>query len=217
MSIKGRIRILHRKLSPWVLPFLLLSAVTGLTYRTGRTWFAMSKETGGKILHLHSGEWLGENGSVFYILVIGTALALLVLSGFWMWFTSPTPKAPVRKWHRLIAMVLALPLLLTAVTGIAYQTGSKWLHFSEDRLELLLSLHEGSWLGPTARPFYILILGTGLIALCLTALRMLIRKKTHRTSPLIAHSLQPLKNRTAPKSSEPAQATTATPKSDSTP
>lgn len=176
MSIKARIRILHRKLSPWVLPFLLFSAITGLIYRIGRAWFAMSKDTGGKILHLHAGDWLGENGSVLYLLVIGTSLAILVLSGFWMWFTSPTPKAPARKWHRLFAMILALPLLLSAVTGVAYQMGSKWFHFGEDRLKLLLSLHQGSWLGLATRPFYILILGTGLIALCLTGIRMLIRK-----------------------------------------
>lgn len=54
--------------------------------------------------------------------------------------------------------------------------GSKWFHFGEDRLKLLLSLHQGSWLGLATRPFYILILGTGLIALCLTGIRMLIRK-----------------------------------------
>lgn len=176
MSAKARLRILHRKLSPWMFPFLIFSAITGLMYRVGRAWFAMSKETGGNILQLHAGEWLGVNGSVLYLFIIGTSLGLLVLSGFWMWFTSPTPKAPVRKYHRLLAIVLALPLLLTAVTGVVYQAGSKWFHFGEDRLKLLLSLHQGSWLGAAARPYYVIILGTGLIALCLTGLRMLIRK-----------------------------------------
>ena len=68
MSIKAKLRIFHRKIAPWVLPLLLLSAATGLVYRIGRAWFGMSKETGGKVLHLHSGEWLGDNGSVIYLL-----------------------------------------------------------------------------------------------------------------------------------------------------
>lgn len=178
MSIKTRFRILHRKLSPWVLPLLLLTAITGLIYRIGRTWFAMTKDTGGKILHIHAGDWLGTNGAVMYTFATATALMLLILSGYWMWFTSPTPKAPARKWHRILAIALSLPLILTAVTSLAHQVGSKWFQFSPERLKLLLSLHQGSWLGPTARPFYILILGLGIIALSITGLRMLIPKNS---------------------------------------
>ena len=33
MSIKARLRILHRKISPWVLPLLLFIAGTGLYFR----------------------------------------------------------------------------------------------------------------------------------------------------------------------------------------
>jgi hypothetical protein len=60
MTLKSRLRILHRQLSPWILPLLLFSAITGLVYRIGRAWFAMSKETGNSILKLHAGEWLGS-------------------------------------------------------------------------------------------------------------------------------------------------------------
>jgi len=177
MSLQARLRILHRQLSPWVLPLLLLSAITGLIYRIGRAWFSMSKETGEKILHLHVGEWLGEHGSVIYVLITGSALLFLIFSGLWMWFTSKNSKAPVRKFHRALAVAFALPLILSAITGIAYQIGSTWFDFGEDRLKLLLSLHQGSWLGPDLRPFYILFLAAGLIALCLTGFRMLLRPK----------------------------------------
>ncbi|MEY3894844.1 MAG: hypothetical protein RLZZ214_363 [Verrucomicrobiota bacterium] len=175
--MKARLRILHRKLSPWVLPFLLLSAVSGLVYRLGRAWFGMSKEMGGKILHLHAGEWLGVNGSVVYLFILGGALLFLIVSGLWMACTSKTPKVALRKSHRLLAVAFSLPLVVTAVTGMAYQAGGKWFHADEATLKLLLSLHQGSWLGPTLRPFYILLLASGLIALCLTGLRMLLRKK----------------------------------------
>ena len=187
MSLKARLRILHRQLSPWVLPLLLFSAITGLIYRIGRAWFGMSKETGGKILQLHAGEWLGVNGSVIYLFVIGSALLFLIFSGLWMWFSSKSPKVPVRKFHRGIAVVFSLPLILSAITGIAYQTGSKWFPVGEGSQKLLLSLHQGSWLGPTLRPFYILLLGTGLISLCLTGFRMAFRRKPANPSILPHH------------------------------
>jgi uncharacterized iron-regulated membrane protein len=178
MSLKARLRILHRQLSPWVLPLLLFSAITGLVYRIGRAWFAMSKETGAKILHLHAGEWLGVHGSVIYVLLIGSALLFLLFSGLWMWFTSKSATAPVRKLHRVLAVVFALPLILSAVTGIAYQAGGTWFHVGEGNLKVLLSLHQGSWLGPTLRPFYILLLAAGVVALCITGFRMLFRRKS---------------------------------------
>jgi uncharacterized iron-regulated membrane protein len=160
-----------------VLPLLLFSAITGLIYRIGRAWFAMSKETGAKVLHLHAGEWLGVHGSVLYVILVGSALLFLVCSGLWMWLTSKSSKAPERKLHRVLAVVLALPLILSAVTGIAYQVGEKWFHVGQGGLKVLLSLHQGSWLGPTLRPFYILLLGVGLIGLCLTGFQMLFRRK----------------------------------------
>ena len=188
MSLKAKLRIVHRRLSPWVLPLLLLSAITGLVYRIGRAWFAMSKETGAKILHLHAGEWLGVHGSVLYVLLIGSTLLFLVFSGLWMWFTSKSPKPGVRKFHRVLAVAFALPLILSAVTGIAYQVSGKWFHVGEDRLKLLLSLHQGSWLGPDLRPFYILLLGAGVIALCITGFRMLSRRKSS-VSPVAPNPL----------------------------
>jgi uncharacterized iron-regulated membrane protein len=174
MSAKARLRHLHRVFSPWIVPSLLLMAVTGLIYRVGRAYFGMSKETGGKVLYLHSGAWLGENGSVIYLLIVGGALLFLVVSGLWMWFSSRS-RVPGRKYHRLLSIIFAVPLALSAITGMAFQVGGKWLHASEPTMKLLLSLHQGSWLGPTLRPFYIMFLGLALIGLCLTGIRMLRR------------------------------------------
>ena len=56
---------------------------------------------------------------------------------------------------------------------VGYHAGRKWFPFSEGTLKLLMLLHQGSWL----RPFYILILASGLILLCLTGLRMVRRGK----------------------------------------
>lgn len=187
MNLHSRLRVFHRRISPWLLPFILLSAVTGLTYRIGRAWFGMSKETGGKVMHLHSGEWLGDHGSVIYLAIVGGVLIFLVLSGLWMLLASKSPKASVRRTHRILAIVFSLPLLLSAVTGIAYQAGGKWFAADEGTLKLLMSLHQGTWLGNTWRPFYILLLGLGLIGLCLTGVRMVFRAK-HRGKSRVAGS-----------------------------
>ena len=102
MSPKVLLRVLHRKLSPWLVPPLLLVAVTGLVYRIGRSWFGMDKETGGKVMHLHSGEWLGENGSVIYLMVVGGGLLFLTVSGLRMWFGGKTPAGQTGHRGRLL-------------------------------------------------------------------------------------------------------------------
>ncbi len=177
MPLKVKLRILHRKISPWLVPPLLLLAITGLIYRIGRAWFGMTKETGGEILHLHSGAWLGDHGSALYLLLVGGFLLFLIISGLWMWFTTKKPKAAMRGYHRVLAIAFSLPLILSAVTGIAMQVGTKWLNMSDPTFKLLMSLHQGSWLGTILRPFYILFLGVGLIALCLTGLKLLVHRK----------------------------------------
>lgn len=184
MNLHSRLRFIHRKVSPWFLPSLLLVAVTGMTYRLGKTWLGMGKEGGDIAMFLHSGEWFGDHGSVIYLIITGGALIFLVLSGLWMLLASKSPSASVRRSHRILAVVFSLPLLLSAVTGIAYQAGGKWFTADEDTLKLLMSLHQGTWLGKTWRPFYILFLGLGLIGLCLTGLRMVFRAKPSGKSRL---------------------------------
>ena len=66
------------------------------------------------------------------------------------------------------------PLIVTAVTGIAYQIGGKWLGADEKFLKLVMNLHQGSWLGPELRPFYILLVGGALVFLCLSGLRLVL-------------------------------------------
>jgi hypothetical protein len=177
MSLHSKLRFIHRKVSPWFLPSLLLVALTGMTYRLGKTWLGMGKEGGDWAMYFHSGEWFGDHGSVIYLAIIGGALIFLVLSGLWMLLASKSPSASARRNHRILAIAFSLPLLLSSVTGIAYQAGAKWFAADQATLKLLMSLHQGTWLGPTWRPFYILFLGLGLIGLCLTGMRMVFRKK----------------------------------------
>lgn len=180
MQIQNRLRIIHRKLAPWLLPFLFLSAISGITYRVGRSWFDFTEETGGVVLIFHTGEWFGMHGSVVYVILLGLGLLFLVISGLWMWKTSQSPKNKTKKSHRIIAVMLSLPLIITAVTGIAYQVGGKWLHADEKTLKLIMNLHQGSWLGPDLRLFYIILIGGGLIVLCITGLRMCLQMRSKK-------------------------------------
>ncbi len=118
-----------------------------------------------------------ENGSVLYLILVGSLLLFLMLSGLYLWFSGKAGKSQVRKSHRVLGVVFAIPLGLSAITGMAYQAGGKWFQFSEGTMSLLMSLHQGSWLGPELRPFYILLIGLGLIGLCLSGVSLLLRRK----------------------------------------
>lgn len=172
MSAQVNFRKLHRKLAPWLLPFLLLSAITGIVYRIGRSWFAFTKETGNEVLYFHTGAWFGTHGSVVYVIALGIGLLFLIASGLYMWKAGSSSKTKLRKSHSFLGVIFSLPLIITAVTGIAYQVGSQWLHADEKTLKLIMNLHQGTWLGPTVRPFYILLIGIPLIFLCLSGLRL---------------------------------------------
>lgn len=161
----------HRLLGLALLLPLILSAITGLAYRLGRTWFGISKEAGNRILSFHDGSLLGGAFSSIYVSVTGLGLLMLVGTGFYF-ILSRRAKVPQWKWHRVTGMIMILPLTVTAVTGILYRLGTEWFGFSEATLKLVMNLHQGTWLGPQARVYYILVIGLGLLSLAITGLRM---------------------------------------------
>ena len=80
-----------------------------------------------------------------------------------------------RLWHRLMGAFLLIPLAASAISGIAYRTGEAF-DISEDTLDLLMSIHEGDWLGKEIKPFYILVLGLGLGLIIISGLLLFFRK-----------------------------------------
>lgn len=75
-----------------------------------------------------------------------------------------------RKYHRILAIILALPLLLTIVTGMAVTMVGEWgLQFGVSR-SLLLRIHSGEIFGFEA--FYPILDGLGLLGLLVTGLTM---------------------------------------------
>ena len=68
----------------------------------------------------------------------------------------------IRKWHRTIAPIVLLPLLVTVTTGVVYRLGKNWFGLSRDQVHFLMSIHEGEYLGQTLEPLYVLFNGLGL-------------------------------------------------------
>jgi len=164
-------RLFHRWFAPWLFLLLAVSAITGVAYRAGKTWFGLNGGTGQSIMEIHTGEWIHPAFSPFYVLIVGGGLLLLLSSGAVL-LRQQTRAQGARLWHRIFGLILILPLTATAVTGILYKLGQEWFDFSEDTSRLLMVIHEGRWLGPTLRPFYVTLLGLGVLALGSFGLRL---------------------------------------------
>jgi hypothetical protein len=74
-----------------------------------------------------------------------------------------------RKYHRQIAIIIFLPLILTVITGIGYTIFDGWLG-QEQIAEFLLKVHTFDFLG--LGKIYPLLNGLGLIGLLVTGLSM---------------------------------------------
>lgn len=172
MPAKRFARPLHRRLALWLVVPLLISLATGILYRVGRTWFDMEKPTGQSVLDFHTGMVLGETFSVLYTAFTGLGLLLLSVSGARLLLSSRASKG-ARGRHRMVGWVLLPPLIATSVTGLGYHFGGLWFGWEESTLKLLMTIHQGSWLGPKLRAFYVLLVGGGLLMLILTGVSML--------------------------------------------
>ncbi len=169
-------RSLHRLLSPVLFILVGVSALTGLAYRVGRKWLGIDGQTGQAIMEIHTGEWLGDQASPFYVLLAGAALLFLLFTGFSM-LAKGRPKGAVRLWHRVLGGILLLPLAATAITGMIYQAGHSWFSISEKTSDLLMTIHEGAWLGKNLKVYYVLVTGLGLLALGVSGLVLRLPKK----------------------------------------
>ncbi len=69
----------------------------------------------------------------------------------------------IRQWHRTLAPIVMLPLLITVATGVTYRLSKDWFGLSRDQVHFLMSIHEGEYLGHTLEPFYVLLNGVGVL------------------------------------------------------
>ncbi|PMB07048.1 peptidase [Fischerella thermalis CCMEE 5273] len=178
---------LHRQLAlPLFVP-LLLTGISGIAYRLGRSWLGLPKSFGQFMMTIHEGRFLGEPLVPFYVALVGLGLLALIGSGAVLWSRfrrrSPAKLPPERNIHRFLAPIALLPLMVSAGTGIAYRLSINWLGVSEEQVEFLMTLHQGSYLGSTLRPFYVLLVGAGLLIMLWTGVQMLgLARRTRRES-----------------------------------
>lgn len=169
-------RKLHRVLSPVLFVLLAVSAVTGIVYRAGKNWFGMGGQTGQAVMEWHTGEWLGPAWSPFYVLITGLGLLFLIVTGLLM-LRQRAGKGAARWWHRVFGGVLLLPLAATAITGVLYKIGQAWFGISEETADFLMTIHEGAWLGRSLKLWYVIVTGSGLLAMGVFGLALLSRKR----------------------------------------
>ena len=79
-------------------------------------------------------------------------------------------KQQFRKFHRILAPIVFLPLLMTVITGIAYRLSRNWFGLSKDQVHFLMVIHEGGFLGDQIKPFYVLLDGIALIWMLITGI-----------------------------------------------
>jgi hypothetical protein len=170
------IRRFHRRLSPFFFMLVAVSAVTGVAYRAGKKWFGLDGQSGQVVMEWHTGEWLGSALSPFYVLLVGGVLIFLCATGAVMLWQR-AGKGSARVWHRVLGGALLLPLMVTAVTGILYKIGQAWFGLSEETADLLMTIHEGGWLGKNLKVYYTVVLGCGLLALGFFGLALLRRRR----------------------------------------
>jgi len=179
------LRKLHRQIAPILFLPLMVSALTGIAFRLGRSWFQIPHEVSNTLLVIHQGEYLGKPLVPIYVLLVGTGLLGLLTTGITMLIQSQhrsgKPKSGFagRRIHRLVAPIICLPLFATAMTGIVYRLGQNWFGLGQPQTSLLLRIHQGAYLGPILRHFYVLFLGLGLLVLLATGINMtgILRKR----------------------------------------
>ena len=77
-------RQFHKSLAPWVFLPLFISALTGLFYRISKDLLGYSREDVHWLMSLHEGEWLGNNGELFYVILNSLGLIWMLITGFQM-------------------------------------------------------------------------------------------------------------------------------------
>ena len=80
-------RKIHRFIAPILFLPLLLTTITGIAYRLGRSWFDIPKGKGTlaeTLLTIHQGGFLGEQLRPYSVLLDGLGLIGLIVTGIIM-------------------------------------------------------------------------------------------------------------------------------------
>lgn len=177
-------RKLHRRIAPILFLPLLASALTGVAYRLGKSWFGIPDSAANFFMVIHQGEYLGLPLVPVYVLLVGLGLVAMIVTGLTMLKRRANhpqaKKLTIRKVHQILAPIIFLPLLVTAVTGITYRLGKAWFGMSNAQAAIFLRIHQGTYLGAEGRVIYVFLVGLGLLAMLITGIKMTSIFRTRR-------------------------------------
>jgi hypothetical protein len=77
-----------------------------------------------------------------------------------------------RSLHGFLAPIFLLPLFVSASTGIIYRISRAWFGLPKEQVKIFMDIHQGSYLGPSLRVVYILLVGLGLLFILVTGIQM---------------------------------------------
>ncbi|MEG4850389.1 PepSY domain-containing protein [Microcoleus sp. B5-D4] len=184
-------RKLHRQVAPIIFIPLLLSALTGVTYRLAQSWFGIEDDAAEIFMVIHQGSYLGKELRPFYVLLLALGVIGLIVTGLTMtkFFGRARPERPgakldFRKVHRIATPIIVLPLAVSTVTGVIYRVGRSWFKMPKEVGEVFLNIHQGEYLGDFLMPIYVLFVGIGAILLLVTGINMtgIFRKRRPQTT-----------------------------------
>jgi uncharacterized iron-regulated membrane protein len=99
-SLLVRLRQWHAALAPVVLAPLLITVLSGMSYRLAKDWVGLGRDQVHWLMVLHEGEWLGSWAEPVYVLLNGLGLLWMLGSGTvlltqrWRQRKPPGPLAP---------------------------------------------------------------------------------------------------------------------------
>jgi hypothetical protein len=140
-------RKLHRKIAPILFLPLLVSALTGIAYRLGRSWFGIPDAVADFLMVIHQGAYLGVPLEPIYVLLLGLGLVGMSITGLTMLRRHSNHsewqrvKLDGRNVHRIFAPVFFLPLIVSALTGVIYRLGKSWFGMSNEQAAIFLGIH----------------------------------------------------------------------------
>ncbi|WP_017305442.1 PepSY domain-containing protein [Spirulina subsalsa] len=93
---KRLFRQLHRTLAPIIILPFLITALTGISYRLGKSWLGLSRDQVHWLMTIHEGEYLGPILEPIYVLLNGLGVLFMIGTGTYMVIQSWQPQ----RWFR---------------------------------------------------------------------------------------------------------------------
>ncbi len=98
MNIR-EIRQFHRQVAPIILLPFLITAMTGVAYRLGRSWFGLSRDQAHWLMEIHQGDFLGKQLEPIYVFLNGLGLLFMLATGIGIWINSLSKSGWFRAWR----------------------------------------------------------------------------------------------------------------------